>query len=88
MPFLAPGELAACGLPDDGITIANPLVAEQSVLRTALLPGLLGAVAYNWSHRNQRRPPLRDRPHVQPSDVARRRASRRAGVPRRRARGL
>jgi phenylalanyl-tRNA synthetase beta chain len=52
MPFLAPGELAACGLPDDGITIANPLVAEQSVLRTALLPGLVGAVAYNWSHRN------------------------------------
>jgi phenylalanyl-tRNA synthetase beta chain len=52
MPFLAPGELAACGLPDTGITIANPLVAEQSVLRTALLPGLVGAVAYNWSHRN------------------------------------
>ncbi len=52
MPFLAPGELARCGLPDDGITIANPLVAEQSVLRTSLLPGLVGAVAYNWSHRN------------------------------------
>jgi len=53
LPFLAPGELARCGLPDDGITIANPLVAEQSVLRTSLLPGLVGAVAYNWSHRNQ-----------------------------------
>jgi phenylalanyl-tRNA synthetase beta chain len=52
MPFLAPGDLAACGLPDEGITIANPLIAEQSVLRTALLPGLVGAVAYNWSHRN------------------------------------
>jgi phenylalanyl-tRNA synthetase beta chain len=52
MPFLAPGELAACGLADDGITIANPLVAEQSVLRTKLLPGLVAAVAYNWSHRN------------------------------------
>jgi len=52
LPFLAPGELARCGLPDDGITIANPLVAEQSVLRTSLLPGLVGAVAYNWSHRN------------------------------------
>lgn len=52
MPFLAPGELTRCGLPDDGITIANPLVAEQSVLRTSLLPGLVGAVAYNWSHRN------------------------------------
>lgn len=52
MPFLAPGELARCGLPDDGIRIANPLVAEQSVLRTSLLPGLVGAVASNWSHRN------------------------------------
>ncbi len=52
MPFLAPGELMRCGLPDAGITIANPLVAEQSVLRTSLLPGLVGAVAYNWSHRN------------------------------------
>jgi len=52
MPFLGPGELARCGLPDDGITIANPLAAEQSVLRTSLLPGLAGAVAYNWSHRN------------------------------------
>jgi len=52
MPFLAPGELARCGLPDDGIRITNPLVAEQSVLRTSLLPGLVGAVAYNWSHRN------------------------------------
>ncbi|MGH9275245.1 MAG: phenylalanine--tRNA ligase subunit beta, partial [Acidimicrobiales bacterium] len=52
MPFLAPGELARCGLPDEGISIANPLVAEQSVLRTSLLPGLVGAVAYNWSHRN------------------------------------
>ncbi len=52
MPFLAPGELARCGLADDGIRITNPLVAEQSVLRTSLLPGLVGAVAYNWSHRN------------------------------------
>lgn len=52
MPFLAPGELARCGLPDDAIRITNPLVAEQSVLRPSLLPGLVGAVAYNWSHRN------------------------------------
>jgi phenylalanyl-tRNA synthetase beta chain len=39
-------------LPDAGITIANPLVAEESVLRTSLLPGLLKALAYNASHRN------------------------------------
>ncbi len=52
MPFLAPGELARCGLGDDGIRITNPLVADQSILRTSLLPGLVAAVAYNWSHRN------------------------------------
>ena len=52
LPFLAPGDLARCGLPDDGLRIANPLVAEQSVLRTSVLPGLVGAVAHNWSHRN------------------------------------
>jgi phenylalanyl-tRNA synthetase beta chain len=49
--FLAPGDLARAGLADDGLTIANPLVAEESVLRTSLLPGLLRAVAYNASHR-------------------------------------
>jgi phenylalanyl-tRNA synthetase beta chain len=52
MPFLAPGELARCGLPDDGIRISNPLVADQSILRTSLLPGLVAAVSYNWSHRS------------------------------------
>lgn len=53
MPFLAPGDLRAAGLPDDGITITNPLVAEESVLRTSLLPGLLKAVRHNVSHRNE-----------------------------------
>ncbi|MGQ0617052.1 MAG: phenylalanine--tRNA ligase subunit beta [Acidimicrobiia bacterium] len=51
LPFLAPGDLARSGLDDQGITITNPLVAEESVLRTALLPGLLRTVAYNQSHR-------------------------------------
>jgi phenylalanyl-tRNA synthetase beta chain len=51
MAFLAPGDLARAKLPDDGIRIANPLVAEESVLRTALVPGLLKAVAHNLSHR-------------------------------------
>ncbi len=50
-PFLAPGDLARVGLPADGLTIANPLAAEESVLRTSLRPGLLRAVAYNESHR-------------------------------------
>lgn len=53
MPFLAPGDLLKAGLPDEGITLSNPLVAEESVLRTSLLPGLLKAIAYNQSHRNE-----------------------------------
>ncbi len=52
MPFLAPGQLTRCGLPDVGLEIANPLVAEESILRTALLPGLVQAVSYNARHRN------------------------------------
>ena len=51
-PFLAPGDLGRAGLDPRGITIANPLASEESVLRTSLLPGLLKAVAYNESHRN------------------------------------
>lgn len=53
MPFLAPGDLERAGLPGDGITITNPLVAEESVLRTSLLPGLLKAVRHNVRHRNE-----------------------------------
>ena len=51
MPFLAPGDLERAGLPSGGLVLANPLAAEESVLRTSLLPGLLKAVAYNASHR-------------------------------------
>jgi len=51
LPFLAPGDLARCGLPAAAVTIANPLAAEESVLRTSLRPGLLRAIAYNESHR-------------------------------------
>ena len=51
-PFLAPGDLTRCGLPEDNaLRLANPLVAEESVLRTSLRPGLLQAIAYNQSHR-------------------------------------
>ena len=52
MPFLAPGDLERAGLPAGGLVLANPLAAEESVLRTSLLPGLLKAVAYNASHRS------------------------------------
>ena len=50
-PFLAPGTLAKAGLPGESVRITNPLVAEESVLRTSLRPGLLEAIAYNESHR-------------------------------------
>jgi phenylalanyl-tRNA synthetase beta chain len=52
LPFLAPGELERCGLPGDGIALLNPLVAEESILRTSLLPGLVGALATNAARRN------------------------------------
>ena len=51
LPFLAPGDLARCGLPTEAVTVTNPLAAEESILRTSLRPGLLRAIAYNESHR-------------------------------------
>lgn len=51
MPFLAPGDLERCGLAPSGLALANPLAAEESILRTSLLPGLVAAVAYNERHR-------------------------------------
>jgi phenylalanyl-tRNA synthetase beta chain len=51
LPFLAPGDLERCGLPPRGAELANPLAAEESVLRTSLRPGLLRAVAYNAARR-------------------------------------
>ena len=50
-PFLAPDTLRRAGLDGDALRITNPLVAEESVLRTSLRPGLLRAVAFNESHR-------------------------------------
>ena len=52
MPFLAPDDLHRAELPHAAITITNPLIAEESVLRTSLLPGLLKTIAYNESHRS------------------------------------
>lgn len=51
LPFLAPGDLDRAGLPGDGLVVTNPLAAEESILRTSLLPGILRTVAYNASHR-------------------------------------
>ncbi len=51
--FLSRGDLERVGLDvDEAVVVANPLVAEESLLRTSLLPGLLASVAYNASHRN------------------------------------
>jgi phenylalanyl-tRNA synthetase beta chain len=50
-PFLAPDTLAKAGLDGPTISITNPLVVEESVLRTSLRPGLLEAIAFNESHR-------------------------------------
>ena len=52
MPFVAAGALAAVGLPEDGISLSNPVDDNESVLRTSLLPGQLRAVAYNQRHFN------------------------------------
>ena len=51
LAFLAPDDLRVVGLDEEGITLTNPLAAEESVLRTSLRPGLLKSVAYNASHR-------------------------------------
>ena len=65
------------------LRITNPLVADESVLRTSLRPGLLRAVAFNESHRRPRVVAVRDRPRL-PARSGR--AARRVRGARRRAR--
>ncbi|HEX2783476.1 MAG TPA: phenylalanine--tRNA ligase subunit beta [Ilumatobacteraceae bacterium] len=50
-PFLADDDLVRAGLDGPAVRIVNSLVAEESVLRTTLRPGLLKAIAFNESHR-------------------------------------
>jgi phenylalanyl-tRNA synthetase beta chain len=53
-PFLAPDEILKASLQiDEPVQLLNPLAVEESVLRPSLLPGLLTAVSYNYSHRNR-----------------------------------
>jgi phenylalanyl-tRNA synthetase beta chain len=53
-PFIAPDEILKANLQiDDPVQLLNPLAVEESVLRPSLLPGLLTAVSYNYSHRNR-----------------------------------
>jgi phenylalanyl-tRNA synthetase beta chain len=48
--LVSPTDLAAAGLPPEGIELENPLRAEESLLRPAVLPGLLRAAAFNAGH--------------------------------------
>ena len=52
-PFLAPGdhERAGVALEAAALELENPLVVEESLLRTSLRPGMLKALAFNVSHR-------------------------------------
>jgi phenylalanyl-tRNA synthetase beta chain len=50
-PFLAPGVQSRAGIEGPAIRITNPLVDDESELRTSLRPGLLRAIAFNESHR-------------------------------------
>ncbi len=47
-----PGTEERLGAPSERVALANPIVAEESVLRTSLLPGMLGALRHNAGHRN------------------------------------
>ena len=51
-PLLGPGDHAAVGLSEDGLIRADrPLVVEESLLRSSLLPGLMRSVSHNERHR-------------------------------------
>jgi len=51
--FLAPGDHERAGVAGEAaaLELENPLVVEESLLRTSLRPGMLKAVAFNVSHR-------------------------------------
>ncbi len=62
LPLLAPADLAGAGVNVDSvIEVENPLRAEESILRPALLPGLLRSVAHNAALRRARRRAVRER---------------------------
>jgi len=54
-PLLGPGDHARAGLAGEeagaAVVAVDPLAREESVLRTSLRPGLLGALAFNAAHR-------------------------------------
>ncbi len=48
--FVAPRDLAAVRAPPAAVLLANPLVEEQSAMRTSLLPGLLAVLSRARRH--------------------------------------
>jgi phenylalanyl-tRNA synthetase beta chain len=50
-PLLGPGDHERAGLSSEAIQAANPMIREESILRTSLLPGMLRALAFNAAHR-------------------------------------
>jgi phenylalanyl-tRNA synthetase beta chain len=50
--LMNPQDLERSGLPIEAVALSNPLAKEESVLRTALLPGLLRTLNTNANHRN------------------------------------
>lgn len=50
LSLVAPGDLERAGHAGVGIELENPLRVEESLLRTAVLPGLLKAAAFNAAH--------------------------------------
>ena len=49
--FVSAGQHAEVGLTGEAVRVANPLDTEKPYLRRSLLPGLLGALAYNAARR-------------------------------------
>jgi phenylalanyl-tRNA synthetase beta chain len=52
--FLAPADLASSAVSRAAVPLANPLSEERSVLRTSLVPGLLGDVRRAQRHQGER----------------------------------
>lgn len=50
--LVAPADLGRSGLSESAVALTNPMAKEESVLRTALLPGLLRTLSHNANHRN------------------------------------
>ena len=50
-PLLGPGDHERAGLPEEALHLANPMIREESILRTSLRPGLLRALGFNAAHR-------------------------------------